>query len=310
VPEPRFDQHVAAIRRFNRFYTQRIGVLQEGLLESPYSLTEVRVLYELAHRERPTATELSRDLGLDQGYLSRILRSFRKRRLIDRTPSDADGRQTLLSLSARGRRAIAPLEKRSWEEVGAMLHGLTAAQQAQLIRAMRTIEDMLGADRARQAEPYLLRAHRPGDMGWVVSRHGAIYAEEYGWTEQFEALVASIVAKFIEHYDPQREHCWIAERDGENVGCIFLVRKSATIGQLRLLLVEPCARGLGIGHRLVAECIRFARQAGYRKVMLWTNDLLHAARRLYQHAGFRLVKEERHHSFGHDLIGQTWVLDL
>jgi DNA-binding MarR family transcriptional regulator/N-acetylglutamate synthase-like GNAT family acetyltransferase len=310
VPEPRFDQHVAAIRRFNRFYTQRIGVLQEGLLESPYSLTEVRVLYELAHRERPTATELSRDLGLDQGYLSRILRSFRKRRLIDRTPSDADGRQTLLSLSARGRRAIAPLEKRSREEVGAMLHGLTAAQQAQLIRAMRTIEDMLGADRARQAEPYLLRAHRPGDMGWVVSRHGAIYAEEYGWTEQFEALVASIVAKFIEHYDPQREHCWIAERDGENVGCIFLVRKSATIGQLRLLLVEPCARGLGIGHRLVAECIRFARQAGYRKVMLWTNDLLHAARRLYQHAGFRLVKEERHHSFGHDLIGQTWVLDL
>jgi DNA-binding MarR family transcriptional regulator/GNAT superfamily N-acetyltransferase len=310
VPEPRFDQHVAAVRRFNRFYTQKIGVLQEGLLESPYSLTEVRVLYELAHRDRPTATELSRDLGLDQGYLSRILRNFQKRRLIDRKPSDTDRRQTLLSLSARGRRAIAPLEARSQEEVGAMLHALTAAQQAQLIHAMGTIETLLGADRARQTEPYLLRSHRPGDMGWVVARHGAIYAEEYGWSEQFEALVAAIVAKFIERYDPTREHCWIAEKDAENVGCIFLVRKSATIGQLRLLLVEPGARGLGIGQRLVAECIRFARQAGYRKVMLWTNDILHAARRLYQHAGFRLVKEEPHHSFGHDLVGQTWVLDL
>ena len=300
---------IEAVRRFNRFYTKQIGVLHEGLLGSPFSLTEARVLYELNHREKPTAAELSRDLGLDAGYLSRILRGFKNRGLIAKTLSKTDGRQSLLALTTQGRRAFSPLNQRSQDEVKAMLGNLSAAEHHRLIEAMRTIEALLGA-RSEPKMPYLLRPHQPGDMGWVVHRHGALYAEEYGWDETFEALVAEIAAKFIRNYDRRRERCWIAEREGEIVGSVFLVKQSNAVAKLRLMYVEPKARGLGIGSRLVHECIRFARQVGYRKMTLWTNSVLHAARHIYKKAGFRLVREERHHSFGQDLVGETWELDL
>ncbi len=303
------EQRVAAVRRFNRFYTRQIGVLQEHLLKSPFSLTEARVIYELAQREQATATELGLELGLDAGYLSRILRGFEKRGFIDKQPSPADGRRTLLRLTAGGREAFARLNANARREVETMLRDLPADGQFRLVQALGTIEGLLGARPERKA-PYILRPHGPGDIGWVVQRHGAFYAQEYGWDEQFEALVAEIVARFVHRYDPKRERCWIAERDGENVGSVFLVRRSATVAQLRLLLVEPQARGLGIGKRLVDECTRFARQVGYRKIRLWTNSVLDAARHLYQQAGYRLVDEQRHHSFGHDLVGQTWELKL
>ena len=304
-----FDARVAAVRGFNRFYTQKIGVLSEGLLKSRFSLTEARVLYELAQRERPTATELCGDLGLDAGYLSRILRRFEQQGLIARTASRDDGRRSLLALTARGRAAFAPLDARSRQEIGAIMDGLGQPEQARLVAAMATIERLLGA-RPQNDAPYLLRPHQPGDMGWVVHRHGALYAQEYGWDERFEALVAEIVAKFIAHFDPKKEHCWIAERDGEIIGSVFLVKKSKTVAKLRMLFVEPTARGLGLGSRLVEECLRFARQAGYRKITLWTNDILHAARHIYVKTGFRKVGSERHHSFGHDLVGETWELEL
>jgi len=304
-----FEQRVEAARRFNRFYTRKIGVLHDGAYRSPFSLTQVRVLYELAHREQPTATELGKELGLDAGYLSRLLRGFERRGLIARAPSEADGRQALLSLTARGRNAFAPLDARAQDDVGAMLRDLSRAEQARVIEAMRTIEQLLG-DRPSRQEPYLLRPPQPGDMGWIVHRHGVLYAQEYGYDAQFEALVAEIVAKFVQQFDGQRERCWIAEREGEVAGSVFLVKQSATVGKLRLLLVEPKARGLGIGSRLVTECVRFARQVGYRQVTLWTQSELVAARRIYEAAGFRLVHEEPHHSFGHDLTGETWELEL
>ncbi len=307
------DQHVQGVRRFNRFYTRQIGVLNEGLLRSPFSLTEVRVLYELAHRERPTATELGTELGLDAGYLSRILRGFEERGLIDRKPSEADGRQSLLRLTEQGQEAFATLDARSRDEIGTMLRDLSAFEQHRLIEAMHAIEGLLGAqpEHARADETaYLLRHHQPGDMGWVVHRHGVLYAQEYGWDEQFEALVASIVATFIQRYDPKRERCWIAEKDGEIAGSVFLVKQSKTVARLRLLLVEPKARGLGIGTRLVSECVRFARPLGYRKITLWTHSVLRAARHIYEEAGFRLIAEEPRHSFGHDLISETWDLKL
>jgi DNA-binding MarR family transcriptional regulator/GNAT superfamily N-acetyltransferase len=303
------EQQIAAVRRFSRFYTGRIGLLREGLHDSPFSLTQSRVLYELAHRAAPTAAEIARDLGLDAGYLSRILRAFRQRGLIARTPSDTDGRQTHVSLTPAGRQAFAPLDRGSDDEAAAMLARLTGAGQARLIAAMGTIEQLLGG-RLADAPPYLLRPHQPGDMGWVTSRHGALYAQEYNWDLDFEALVAEIVAAFIKNFDMRRERCWIAEIDGEPVGSVFLVKQSQEIGKLRLLLVEPRARGLGIGARLVAECIRFARLAGYRALALWTNDVLVAARHIYEKAGFRLVAQEKHHSFGHDLVGQNWELGL
>ncbi len=303
------DQQVAAVRRFSRFYTQKIGLLHEGYLGSPFSLAESRVLYELAHRDGATAAELSRDLGLDRGYLSRILRGFEKRRLLARATSKVDGRRSHIALTERGRDAFAPLHARSRDEIGAMLGGLTEAEQQRLVDAMRAIETALGAPEERKA-PYMLRSHQPGDMGWVVHRHGVLYAQEYGWDERFEALVAEIVSKFIQRFDPKRERCWIAEKDGEIVGSVFLVRHSPTVGQLRLLLVEPRARGLGVGSRLVSECVRFARQVGYRKIILWTNSVLVAARRIYEGAGFRLVRSERHRSFGHDLVGETWERPL
>ena len=309
MAESDFDQRVAAVRRFNRFYTRQIGLLQESYLKSQFSLSQVRVLYELAHRERPTATELGRELGLDPGYLSRILRLFERRGLLKRTPSKADGRQSHLFLTARGQAAFTPLNTRSREEIGSMLRALRARDQIRLVDSMHAIEGVLGAQPEKKV-PYLLRPHRPGDMGWVVSRHGALYAQEYGWDETFEALVAGIVKKFIEHYDPRKERCWIAEKDGEPVGSVFVVKQSATVAKLRLMLVEPKARGLGIGARLVDECVRFAGQTGYGKITLWTNSVLRAARRIYKEAGFRLIRQERHRSFGHDLVGETWDLKL
>ncbi|HWT82724.1 MAG TPA: bifunctional helix-turn-helix transcriptional regulator/GNAT family N-acetyltransferase [Candidatus Methylomirabilis sp.] len=309
MPATDLEKRVDAVRRFNRFYTKQIGVLHEGLLGSQFSLTEVRVLYELAQRKKPTATELGNELGLDPGYLSRVLRGFEKRGLVEKTPSKADGRQNLLSLTERGRKTFAPLNARSHEEVAALLGTLSAVEQSRLVGAMHTIERLLGA-RPEPKVPYLLRPHQAGDMGWVIHRHGALYAQEYGWDETFEALVGEIAAKFIKEFDPKRERCWIAERDGEIVGSVFLVKKSARVAKLRLMYVEPKTRGLGIGSRMVEECIRFAGNVGYRKITLWTNSVLVAARHIYKKAGFRLVAEEPHHSFGHDLVGETWELKL
>jgi DNA-binding MarR family transcriptional regulator/GNAT superfamily N-acetyltransferase len=303
------SQYVETVRRFNRFYTQQIGVLNEGLLRSPFSLTEARVIYELAHHEKTTATDLGNELDLDAGYLSRILRGFKKHGLIDKQPSKIDGRQSILWLTEQGQQAFATLNARSHNEIEAVLNELSTEDQNRLVEAMHIIEGLLGAGPEHKV-PYLLRPHQPGDMGWVAHRHGVLYAEEYGWDEQFEALVASIVAEFIQKYDPKRERCWIAEKDGENVGSVFLVKKSDAIAKLRLLLVEPKARGLGIGTRLLNECIRFARQVGYQKITLWTNSVLVAARHIYEQAGFRLVHEKAHYSFGHNLIGETWELDL
>jgi DNA-binding MarR family transcriptional regulator/N-acetylglutamate synthase-like GNAT family acetyltransferase len=303
------ERRVAAVRRFNRFYTRRIGVLNGGLLDSPFSLSEVRVMFELAHQPNLTATALREMLGLDAGYLSRLLRGLEERGLVERTSSAADGRVSHLNLTARGREAFGTLDRRASDEARALLATLPVAQQRRLLSAIQTVEEILAAPAGR-ATPYLLRPHQPGDMGWVVHRHGVLYAQEYGWDERFEALVAEVVASFIQHFDAARERCWIAEKDGEIVGSVFVVKKSKTMAKLRLLLVEPSARGLGLGTRLVDECIRFSRQVGYRKLTLWTNHVLDAARHIYEKAGFRLVDEEPHSRFGRDLIGQTWELDL
>lgn len=309
MPPSTSPRRVEAVRRFNRFYTQQIGLLHEKLLRSPFSLAEARVIYELAHREITTAAELSSELSLDAGYVSRILRSFDKRGLIDRSTSVTDGRKRLLRLSERGQAAFAELNTRSRREIETALARLSVHDQGRLVQAMQTIEGLLGAQPEHKA-PFILRPHQPGDMGWVVQRHGALYAEEYGWDDHFEAFVAEIVATFIRNFDPQKERCWIAEKDGDNVGSVFLVKKSRSVAKLRLLIVDPRARGLGIGTRLVDECISFAQRAGYRKITLWTNSILSAARHIYEKAGFRLVMEERHKSFGHDLIAETWDLQL
>ncbi len=302
-------QRVTAVRGFNRFYTQQIGLLTEEYLKTPFSLTEARVVYELARHEKTTATLLRKELGLDAGYLSRILRHFKKQGLIDTSPSATDRRQSVLRLTGAGRAAFEALNAHSQRDIEAMLRRLRAEDQNRLVSAMRTIERLLDPG-PPPAAPYLLRPHRPGDMGWVVQRHGALYAEEYGWDEHFEALVADITARFIQRFDPRRERCWIAERDGENVGSVFLVKKTGRTAKLRLLLVEPSARGSGIGTRLVAECLRFARQAGYRKITLWTNSVLVSARRIYESQGFRMTGSDPHRSFGHDLVAETWERDL
>ena len=304
-----FDRRVAAVRRFNRFYTRQIGLLEEGYLKSPFSLTEVRVLYELAHRDRTTAGELGRDLGLDAGYLSRILAGFQKRGLLKRSRSARDGRQTDLALTARGRAAMAPLEARSHRDIGRILAAAPEPAQRRLVDAMRANEGILGPGSEAPA-PCLVRPHRPGDMGWVIHRHAALYAQEYGLDVTFEALVARIAARFIERYDPKRERAFIAEVNGAIVGSALLIAHSKTVAQLRLMLVEPEARGLGLGTRLVDECIRFAREAGYRKVTLWTNSILLAARHVYEKAGFRLARAERYRGFGRTLVGETWDLAL
>lgn len=302
-------ERVAAVRRFNRLYTRRIGVLHEGLLDSPYSLAEVRVLYELAHRSGVAARDLALDLGLDAGYLSRILKAFERRGLVRREQAPGDARQRVLSLTAQGRRAFAPLDRRSQEEVAAMLAPLSETAQSRLTGAMQAIEELLAPGDAT-GTPCVLRTHRPGDMGWVIQAHGEFYARDYGWDERFEALVAHIAAEFIEKLEPKRERCWIAERDGERVGSVFLVRKSATVAKLRLLIVDPKARGLGLGKALVAECIRFARECGYRTITLWTQQNLAAARGIYEAAGFELVASEAHAMFGVPLTGETWELSL
>lgn len=304
------ERRIATVRRFNRFYTQKIGVLNEGLLRSPFSLAEARILYELCARDQTTATELGNELGLDAGYLSRILRSFEARGLVTRRRSAADARQNLLVITARGRKAFAPLDRGSRAQIRRLLGTLPAAAQNRLVAAIDEIETLLGGRSEIGREAYVLRPLQPGDLGWVVHRHGALYAREYGWDERFEALVAEIAAQFVNNYDPKHERCWIAEKDGSAVGSVFLVRHSPSVAKLRLLLVEPSARGLGIGRRLVEECVRFARRAGYKKITLWTQSILTTARAIYRRAGFRLVAKERHRSFGHSLVGETWELAL
>jgi DNA-binding MarR family transcriptional regulator/GNAT superfamily N-acetyltransferase len=302
------DSTVQAVRAFNRFYTRRIGALGDAHLSSPFSLTEARVLYELAHRARPAAGEIAQALGLDPGYLSRILERFHRRRLIARRRSAKDGRRSELILTRTGRAAFSPLERGAARQVAAMLRPLSGGDRSRLLDAMHTIERLLGAP--APVAKLELRAPRPGDLGWVIERHGRIYCEEQGWDERFERLVARVVADFMEKFDAHRERCWIADYAGRPVGSIFLVRHTDEVAKLRLLLVEPSARGLGVGKRLVGECIAFARQCGYKTLTLWTQSMLLPARRIYQAAGFRLVKEERHAMFGPEMTGETWDLAL
>jgi DNA-binding MarR family transcriptional regulator/GNAT superfamily N-acetyltransferase len=309
MPELAFADRIAAVRHFNRFYTQRIGVLQDGFAESPFSLTQARVLYEIRQRDGATASDIARGLGLDAGYLSRMLRRFHKLGLIGKRTSATDARQSFLSLTARGRVAFAPLEARTKRQVGAMLRRLTATQQRDLVSALRTAETLL-SERAKSVPDVILRQPKPGDFGWIVARHAVLYQQEYGWIEPFEGLCAQIVADFVNKFDARRERCWIAELDGENVGSVFLAKDSDEIARLRLLLVEPSARGHGIGKRLTDECIHFARQCGYRKITLWTHSVLTAARHVYQQAGFRLTSSEPRQSWGQDVVSEHWDLQL
>lgn len=304
IPSEQVDQ----VRAFNRDYVRRIGVLARGLLDSPWTLTEARVMYEIAHRPGVTAAELASDLGLDRGYLSRILKGFAGRRLLARTAAREDGRRRHLLLTAAGKRQIAPLERRSQAQVRSMLAPLDDPGRHAVLNAMSVIRGAF-ADRAER-RVVTLRPHRPGDMGWVVERHGTLYFREHGWDEEFEAVVAGITASFIQKLDPLHERCWIAESGGRRLGCVFLVRQDARTAKLRMLLVEPEARGLGLGRRLVDECLTFARAAGYRRVVLWTHANLTAARHLYEEAGFRCTVSEPRHSFGQDVISETWELRL
>lgn len=303
------DARVAQVRQFNRFYTRQIGALNREFLDSEFSLTDVRVLYELRHHDRLTASVLGQTLALDAAYLSRILREFERKGLLVKSPSKADRRETHLRLSAKGRKVFDAIEARQQSAVADMLRALPGDEQQHVVDSMQQIERLLEQSHATE-QTYVLRDPRPGDIGWIVHRHGALYHQEYGWDEQFEVLVAEIAADFAKRHDPRRERCWVAEHQGEIVGSIFCVEKSKTVAKLRLLYVEPSARHLGIGTRLVDECIRFARQAGYVKMTLWTQSVLSAARRVYERAGFTLVQEEPHHSFGADLVAQTWELDL
>ena len=303
------NEHINAVRQFNRFFTRQIGVLREGLLHSPYSLTEARIIFELAHREKLTASDLCNALGLDAGYLSRILNKFEQQDLIEKTRSDDDGRQRLLNLTGNGHKAFSLINNRSNDEVSEMLSELSDSNRIRLIEAMHTIEGILNHG-FKYAEPFYLRHHETGDMGWVIHQHGLLYHQEYGWNESFEGLVAQICADFINNYDPQKERCWIAEMQGERVGSIFCVKASQTVAKLRLLLVVPKARKLGLGTSLVKTVIRFARRSGYKKLTLWTNDVLVDARKIYEKNGFKLIDQDPHHSFGHDLIGQNWDLIL
>lgn len=302
---------VERMRRFNRFYTHKIGLLEGSKLYEPFSLAETRVLYEIAHRDRVTASDLVRDLGMDAGYLSRMLRGFEKQGLVKRRAAKEDARQSLLTLTAAGRKAFAPQEDVSRRVLSPLLERLAPAERSQLIAAMDTITRLLGDAPAEKPAGFTLRPHRPGDIGWIVQRHAEIYTQEYGWDGSFEALVAEVGAQFLRAFDPQWERAWIAELpDGTRVGSVVLIRKSATVAKLRVLIVDPRARGLGVGKALVQACIDFARAKGYRKITLWTNSILVAARGIYEAAGFKLVKSERHDSFGQTLIGETWDLKL
>ena len=308
------QQTIAAVRRFNRFYTRQIGVLRKNYLDSPYSLGEMRVLYELAQNERLTASDVARTLDLDMGYLSRLLRNFEKRGLISRTTSTADARQSHLALSARGHKMFAPMEQRSQQYAASMLAKLDGTQQEQIVSAMTAIETLLAGTLAAKAggrASYILREPRAGDFGWIVSRHAELYLREYGWAEPFEGLCAQIVAEFVNNFDPERERCWIAEMNGENVGCVMLVKDNqSNVARLRLLLVDPKARGLGLGARLVDECVRFARAKGYAKITLWTHSVLSAARHVYEGAGFKLTSSEPRRSWGKDVVAEFWDLEL
>ena len=295
---------IDSIRAFNRFYTAKIGVLEEGLLESPYSLTEARVLYELAHREGLTATDLGRDLGLDPGYLSRLLKKFESQGLLARHRSHQDGRQQVLVLTEAGRARFAPLEEKSRAEVAELLRPLTTADHARLDTAMKTIRHLL--DPGQSAGDAVIRPYQPGDLGWIIHRQTRLYTQEFGWDGSFEAMLAEIAARFIATVQPAKEACWVAERDGEILGSVMLVEHSPGVAQLRILYVEAFARGLGLGARLVKTCDDFARAAGYGKIILWTNSILLPARRLYEAAGYRLIEAEAHESFGQKLIGETW----
>jgi len=305
---PDVEARIAAVRRFSRFYTRQLGLLQESLVQTRFSLAQARVLYELANRDSVTASELAADLDLDPGYLSRILRRFAEDGLLGKKRAANDGRQSLITITAKGRKAFAPLNKGSHDQVAAMLEQLSVAEQQRVVGAMNTVESLLGS--SSQSSPkipaIILRAHLPGDMGWVTSAHGALYAQEYGWDITFEALVGKITTEFIENFNQKRERCWIAELDGERVGSVFVVRKNDEVAKLRLLIVDPRARGLKLGTRLVAETLRFAKTAGYSSMTLWTQSILTAARGIYQRAGFQLTAQDPHRSFGADLIGETW----
>jgi DNA-binding MarR family transcriptional regulator/GNAT superfamily N-acetyltransferase len=305
------SEEIEVFRKFNRMYTRFIGTLDEGLLHTKFSLAEARVIYELAMREIPTAKEVAEALALDTGYLSRILSKFEQAGLIKRNASGRDSRASEITLTRKGRNAFGKLNTRSEEQARALLRTLLPADRGQLIGSMRTIQNILARPQ-RNSPAFVLRPHRVGDMGWVASREGTAYAEEYGWDQTFEALVARIVSEFVTNFDPSREHCWMADADGQSVGHIFLVRhpERPDTAKLRLLFVEPAARGMGLGKALVNECVQFARSAGYRKIVLWTQSMLLPAIRTYENAGFRLVEEQPHHSFGKDLVGQTWELNL
>jgi DNA-binding MarR family transcriptional regulator/GNAT superfamily N-acetyltransferase len=306
------DPAVTAVREFNRFYTAQIGLLEDGLLSSPYSLTEVRVLFELARGGATFAGEIVNMLRLDPGYLSRILKGFETQGLIERRRSETDGRASIVRLTRQGRAVFDPLDQRASEQVAEMLAPLRPVERARLLDSMAVIRRTLEQRSNPRPRRITLRSHAPGDIGWAIERHGVLYADEYGWNSEFEGLVAKILGAFLEHHDPARERCWIGEVDGTRAGCVFLVQNAerADTAQLRCLLVEPVARGIGLGSRLVKTCIEFARGAGYVRIILWTNDVLSAARRIYEANGFELVHEERHHSFGQDLVGQTWGRDL
>jgi len=303
---------IAAVRRFNRYYTRQIGVLRKTFLDSPYSLGEARVLYEIASCGAPMARDISRSLDLDPGYLSRVLRNFEKRGLIRKRTSAKDGRQSHLTLTPRGRKSFTPLDARSQRATAAMLAKLAPADQARLIAAMTTIEALLEGQIQNLAHQrqYILRPPRPGDFGWIVKRNAELYAQDYGWLEPFEGVCAQIVADFVNKYDESRERGWIAEIDGENVGAVMLANDGDGVARFRLLFVEPEARGLGIGVRLVDEAIRFARGAGYRKITLWTHSVLTAARHIYQSAGFKLMRSEEHRSWGEPVVSEHWDLEL
>jgi DNA-binding MarR family transcriptional regulator/GNAT superfamily N-acetyltransferase len=303
------DREISAVRAFNRFYTRKLGLIEPKLLHSPFTLQEARIMYEIAHRSACTATDLTRDLGLDPGFVSRTLQGLQRRQIVTRRPSKDDGRVNELSLTAKGRTAQAELERRTREEVGSLLAALDDNQRAAVVQAMTTIEQTLERPTQKPAA-FLLRSHRPGDIGWVISSQAKAYAEEYGWDISYEALVAEICAQFIRSYDASREHCWIAEAGGEPLGSVFLVNGGDDVAKLRLLLVEKKARGLGVGRALVEQCVSSARERGYKKMTLWTQSILVAARGIYQAEGFRRVKQEPHHSFGVDLVGETWELKL
>jgi DNA-binding MarR family transcriptional regulator/GNAT superfamily N-acetyltransferase len=302
------EDRVAAVRAFNRFYTARIGVLRDGLLRTDHSLTEARVLYELGQREVAEVADLRREMDIDAGFLSRLLSRLERQGLVVREPSAHDARRQRARLTDDGRAAFAQLDRRSSDEIGAVLDALSEDEQRRLVASMQIVRDVL--EPAPSEAGFVLRAPDPGDLGWIVQAHGALYAEQYGWDESFEALVARIVADYAGDHDARREAAWIAEVDGAPAGCVLCVRRDDDTAQLRLLLVQPRARGRGIGGRLIEECLRFAKRAGYARITLWTNDVLHEARRLYERAGFELVESAPHHSFGHDLVEQTWARDL